>query len=420
MPKVMQYTKGSIIFFTGDRDERIFILQSGCVILSSIKLSTGGTVAEQVHVGEFFGVKSALAHMPRYETAAVINDTQVVALTVAEFEKIFSPNKDVTWKMLRVFSKSLRELHKQTEIIIQKDDTHEIPHDEGMFRVARSFYDSDEYHSCADILKKILIFYPDTSLKADIARLLPDAQSMESRTSSKNDSSFFESSGSSAGGAVLSQFQLPVFERFSKSYKNGDVIITEHEPGETFYLVQSGEVQVVKCINNSKKNIDILKPGEFFGEMAILDNSPRGATCVAKGPVTCLEFNKENFKTIVTGNPQIVMLLLKLFCKRIYDQQRKLKNLTIKDLSVRIADVFLLFDEKSNLSNEIAPSVQKRKFNLTVSDVAQWAGITPEQARDELNRYVERHKVEIYDTYMVVGNILDMKRTVDSYFSAHR
>ena len=110
MPKVMQFTKGSIIFFSGDRDERIFILQSGCVILSSIKLSTGGTVAEQVHVGEFFGVKSSLAHMPRYETAQVLTDTQVVALTVQEFEQIFSSKQEVTWKMLRVFSKSLREL----------------------------------------------------------------------------------------------------------------------------------------------------------------------------------------------------------------------------------------------------------------------------------------------------------------------
>lgn len=416
MPKVMQFTKGSIIFFSGDRDERIFILQSGCVILSSIKLSTGGTVAEQVHVGEFFGVKSSLAHMPRYETAQVLTDTQVVALTVQEFEHIFSSKQEVTWKMLRVFSKSLRELHKQTEIVIQKDDVHEINPDEGMFKVARGFYDADDFHSCADVLKKILIFYPDTAYKSDIARLLPDAQANESRASAKGDSDY-----SSAGipSGALSQFSLPMFDRFSKSYKKGDVIITEYEPGETFYLVQTGEVQVVKCINNSIKNIDILKPGEFFGEMAILDNSPRGATCVAKGPVTCLEFNKANFKTVVTGNPQIVMMLLKLFCKRIYDQQRKLKNLTIKDLSIRVADVFLLFDEKSVLSSELSKNVQKRKFNLTVNDIAQWAGITPEQARDELNRYVERHKIEIFDNYMIVGNIMDMKRTVDSYFSSH-
>ncbi len=416
MPKVMQFTKGSIIFFSGDRDERIFILQSGCVILSSIKLSTGDTVAEQVHVGEFFGVKSALAHMPRYETAQVFTDTQVVALTVQEFEKIFSSKQDVTWKMLRVFSKSLRELHKQTEIVIQKDDVHEISPDEGMFNVARGFYDSDEFHSCVDVLQKILLLYPDTPLKTEIARLLPDAKSNASRTASKME---VDTSNAALGTGALSQFSLPMFDRFSKSYKSGDVIITEYEPGETFYLVQTGQVQVVKCINNSIKNIDILKPGEFFGEMAILDNSPRGATCLAKGNVTCLEFNKANFKTVVTGNPQIVMMLLKLFCKRIYDQQRKLKNLTIKDLSVRVADVFLLFDEKSGMSSELSKSVQKRKFNLNVNGVAQWAGISLEQARDELNRYVERHKIDIYDNYIVVGNIMDMKRTVDSYFSAH-
>jgi CRP-like cAMP-binding protein len=404
----MQFTKGSIIFFSGDRDERIFILQSGCVILSSIKLSTGGTVAEQVHVGEFFGVKSSLAHMPRYETAQVLTDTQVVALTVQEFEQIFSSKQEVIWKMLRVFSKSLRELHKQTEIVIQKDDVHEINPDEGMFKVARGFYDADDFHSCADVLKKILIFYPDTAYKSDIARLLPDAQANESRASAKGDSDY-----SSAGipSGALCQFSLPMFDRFSKSYKKGDVIITEYEPGETFYLVQTGEVQVVKCINNSIKNIDILKPGEFFGEMAILDKSPRSATCMAAGHVKCLEFNKENFELLITGNPQTALVLLKLFCKRIYDQKRRFRILCIKDLQARLADVFLMLDEMNPVSNVMEKT---RRFNVTLSDIAHWSGLSQEVTRDEINKLVEKRKIEVFDTYIVVSNIVDMRRMYET------
>ena len=45
--------------------------------------------------------------------------------------------------------------------------------------------------------------------------------------------------------------------------------------GDCFYLIQSGRVQLVKCVNGAKKNLDILKPGEFFGEMAILENKAR-------------------------------------------------------------------------------------------------------------------------------------------------
>ena len=120
---------------------------------------------------------------------------------------------------------------------------------------------------------------------------------------------------------------MPAFERFAKFYNPGDVIISEFEPGNTFYLILKGTVQLIKCVNDSKKNLDILKPGDFFGEMAILDNSPRSATCMAKTSVKCLEFSKVNFETLVTGNPQLTLNLLKLFCKRIYDQHRRFKIL---------------------------------------------------------------------------------------------
>ena len=60
MPKAMQYTKGSIIYFSGDRDERIFILQQGLIVLTSTDIETGVPQTEHIKRGEFFGVKSAL------------------------------------------------------------------------------------------------------------------------------------------------------------------------------------------------------------------------------------------------------------------------------------------------------------------------------------------------------------------------
>ena len=81
--------------------------------------------------------------------------------------------------------------------------------------------------------------------------------------------------------------------------------------------------------------------------MAILDNSQRSASCVARTDVACLEFNKENFKALVLGNPQIVMNLLKLFCKRIYDQNRQFKIILIKDIYTRMSLPAELPEEKT-------------------------------------------------------------------------
>ena len=193
---------------------------------------------------------------------------------------------------------------------------------------------------------------------------------------------------------------------------HGQVIISEYEPGDTFYLIQTGTVQLLKCVNGTQKNLDILKPGEFFGEMAILDNSPRSATCTAKTNVKCLEFSKENFETLVTGNPQLAINLLKLFCKRINDQKRRFKILVIDDLQIRISDVFLLFNE---MYPPLSPNEKSRKFNVTVNDIAHWAGLSPEVAREEINKLVDRRKIELYDNYIEVNNLADMKRLVENH-----
>jgi CRP-like cAMP-binding protein len=152
-------------------------------------------------------------------------------------------------------------------------------------------------------------------------------------------------------------------------------------------------------------------PGEFFGEMAILENSPRSATCVAIDKVEVLEFNKQNFEILITGNPQIAMILIKLFCKRIYDQKRRFKTLVISDPQAKIGDVFLMFDEMNPCPN---PNERSRRFNLTMQDIAHWTGLSIDQVKDEMNKFVEKHKIEIYTNYIIVNNISDMKRFVDS------
>lgn len=411
MPKAMQYTKGSIIYFSGDRDESIFILQKGAIILTSTDIETGIPITEHIREGEFFGVKSAFGHFPREETATVVVDSITVSMNFMEFEKLFGNNKAVILKMLKVFSNQLRNIHKKTESIL--NSTEEISQNIGMQSVAQSFYDDEQYKSCCDVCAKYFTLFPSSSNTEQVKKLYLDSKKRMDAQSSRgkilNPSDNPDSPV--AVNNALKQFSLPAFSRFAKTFEPGSVIISEYEPGNCFYLIQSGRVQLVKCVKGTKKNLDILMPGEFFGEMAILENSPRSATCVAIDTVELLEFTKENFEILITGNPQIAMILIKLFCKRIYDQKRRFRILVISDIQARIGDVFLMFDELNPCPN---PNERSRKFTLSVQDVSHWAGLPVEQVRDEMNKFVEKRKIELFDNYLVVNNIVDMKRFVDS------
>ncbi|MFP4204509.1 MAG: Crp/Fnr family transcriptional regulator [Spirochaetaceae bacterium] len=208
------------------------------------------------------------------------------------------------------------------------------------------------------------------------------------------------------------ELNLQAFERFAVTFEKGDLVFCEYEPGDSFYLIQQGRVQISKILGDIEKTIDILHPGEIFGEMAILEEAPRSANAVTLDPVRALEFNRENFEILLRGNPQIALKLLKLLTKRIYDQRRRFMILTLDDEQAKVADVFLMLNElQEQPENE---DTDQRRFHTTPDDVAHWAAISPEKSREVLHHFASQRRVELHEDQIVVTNINDFARFVRS------
>lgn len=203
--------------------------------------------------------------------------------------------------------------------------------------------------------------------------------------------------------------ELEAFSRFARTFQPGEMIFSEFEPGDAFYMIQSGRVELVKIIGDVEKTLDILYPSEMFGEMAILENFPRTATAIALDVVKVLEFNRQNFEILMTGNPALALKLLKMFARRIYDSKRKFMILTLDDPQAKVADVFLMLDEtQPNLNRE----TESREFNISVDDIAHWAGISSTEAKDAINHFISQRRMEMTTGKITVTNISDFSRFV--------
>jgi CRP-like cAMP-binding protein len=204
---------------------------------------------------------------------------------------------------------------------------------------------------------------------------------------------------------------LSAFSRFTRTFQAGEMIFSEFEPGDTFYLIQSGRVELVKIIGDIERTLDILQPSGMFGEMAILENSLRSATAIALDTVQALEFNSKNFEILMLGNPPIALKLLRMFARRIYDSKRRFMILTLKDPQAKIADVFLMLNESLQ---DIDKSTESRVFMTTVDDVAHWAGMGVAETRQALSHFVTQRRMEMFPNRIVVKNINDFNRFVNS------
>lgn len=199
---------------------------------------------------------------------------------------------------------------------------------------------------------------------------------------------------------------MATLERFAKTFEKDQIIFSEYERGDTFYLIQSGAVKIIKLFGNIEKTLDVLKEGEFFGEMAMMDDSPRSATAVADTELTVLEFKKEGFKLLVQNNPQVAINLLKRFSNRIHFQKRRLGLLALPDLESRVADTLILLSGMAEDQREDG----KRFLDKTSRDVAQWSAITDEECGNVLDQFVAKGRIEFDKNTIIVNNVNEISR----------
>jgi len=158
MPVARNYSGGSIVYFQGDTGEEIYVLQKGRVILISTAIDTHEEIKEEVRLGEFFGVKSSLGKYPREETAQVLGKTTLLVFRHNEFEQLVMKNTRIIMKMLKVFSKNLRNIHRQVRDVLKADAVKDPAYE--LMNVAESFYRSGHIDYATYAFGKYLEYYP--------------------------------------------------------------------------------------------------------------------------------------------------------------------------------------------------------------------------------------------------------------------
>jgi CRP/FNR family transcriptional regulator, cyclic AMP receptor protein len=121
-------------------------------------------------------------------------------------------------------------------------------------------------------------------------------------------------------------------EKFIKLYRKSEVIFGENSTGEEMYIVCSGKVQLYSKHQNGRRAVlAVLKPGEHFGEMALVDRSPRSATAVAMHDNTALVvLDKPKFLYLVQQQPDFAFTIMETLSKRIRETNTQLAQARAK------------------------------------------------------------------------------------------
>ena len=206
-----------------------------------------------------------------------------------------------------------------------------------------------------------------------------------------------------------------LFQRFGREFAAGEVLFREGEPGREMYVVQQGRVNISKRVGDVEKILSSFGPGEFLGEMSILNNKPRSATATCAEASRLLVIDAKTFEAMIRSNAEIAIRMIKKLADRLQDANDQIENLLFADASARVVHYLATSAERGTRT----PAGQK--IEVLPKELAARVGVKAEQADDVLLRLVKAKLVLVQADGFIVPDGAKLRQFLEfiqmkSYF----
>jgi CRP/FNR family cyclic AMP-dependent transcriptional regulator len=172
----------------------------------------------------------------------------------------------------------------------------------------------------------------------------------------------------------------------TQHYIKDQIILIEEEAGNTLFLIQKGRVKVSRMSDDGREVIlSILEPGDFFGELSLIDGKARSASVTAIEDSEVLMLRRGDFLGVLSDYPQISISLMKELATRIRKSDTQIKSLSLQDAMGRVASSLIMLAEdhgRVRKNEVIIPKIPLQQ------DLANMAG-TSRETISRVFRYLE-------------------------------
>jgi CRP/FNR family cyclic AMP-dependent transcriptional regulator len=178
----------------------------------------------------------------------------------------------------------------------------------------------------------------------------------------------------------------PAMQR--RTHARGTTIIEAGEPTSSLHIVVSGQAQVV--MSDRKGNVvilAILKSGEHFGEMGLIDDLPRSASVVARETCEILTLGQADFQHCLREHFEVAMTVTRTLVDRLRNADRRIGNLALLDVYGRVAQLLLQESEEVD-------GLRMVKSPLSRQDIARMVGASRERVSRVMKDLEQRGFIE--------------------------
>ena len=317
----VNFRKDSYILVEGKNDsDKFYIIKTGNV--KCFKMNDPNNISTKtLGPGDFVGVIPCMSGHSQIENVVALTDVTCISVRKDQYSELIEKNTSVALKIIRTFAHRVRSMNEQLTQLALNSISIDSP--EHIFDVAE---------------------YYDRVRRTDIAAYAYNSYLRECPQGLKA----FEAA--SRLNMLRSSVVVQPFTAHSelvRSYKKDTMIFSESQSGSDMFIIQDGVVSISKVVDGNEVTLAMLKRGDMFGEMALLENKPRSASAIAHEDCRLMVVNRQNFDQMVGTQPQLISRLTTMLSERLWSMYRHLDNACLRDYQHKMIDMLALQLEKN-------------------------------------------------------------------------
>ncbi len=384
--QIVSFRKGSYLVVEGkENTDHFYIIQKGNV--QCMKSSGSGLAPTMYGPGDFVGVVPCMSDHLQIETAIATTDVMAISVRKDQYPELISQNTPVALKIIKTFANRMRVMNE----MLTKATLHSVVQDtyEQIFKVA-SFY---EQNALPDVAVFAYYQYLKTKPQGPNAEL---AKQKFVALKPKTHAVYFE----------------PTAEP-SRQYPKDTMIFSEAQTGSDMFIIQRGEVSITKVVNGNEVTLAVLKKGDMFGEMALIENKPRSANALAHSDCTLMVINRSNFNQMVATQPQLVAKLTTTLADRLWSMYRQLDNAALHEPLAKMLDMLSLQLEKQRVKLGLTKVSMQTEF--TPKDLANMCGIENQNQPKAIYDFENYNQIRIENGKIFIKDAQEVMKAAAFY-----
>jgi CRP-like cAMP-binding protein len=203
--------------------------------------------------------------------------------------------------------------------------------------------------------------------------------------------------------------QARLLSRYSREFAPGELLFTDGDPGTEAYLLQDGRVRLIKRFGATERSLRVLRPGDLFGESALLTGATRSSTAVSVTAGSLLVIDQRTLEQILSSHPAVGLRVMQQLVRRLRDAEDQIEVLMLDDNRAKVVVTLLkLARQAQNQSADIdseAPDSQVVELSLSPLELSTRVGLDLDTTKRIVQQLKESGHLQIIGERVTIPHL---------------